>query len=320
MRRKSTRKHTDLRQNSGKTRQTSRSRALLSFLLSLAACTVIFGAFSYSSALISSLRQENSDAGRVNAPIGENSCNMLFMVEDDSSTSVPQTLLLCLDGSKNRIVLAPVPAALRVYYNQKSSSLSDVAVQGGPGDAAQAFTTLTGVKLEYYAAITLSNLRQMTDDLGGVIYSLPADLASGQAEASILDGSELTPGNQLLSGQKTASAIAAACRLSWQRRSTVQGELAKSFLIQKLNESYLGSDEDGASVFYKETFNYMKTNWSMKDMVNWIDLLRSLSVSNKNPINVVSLECEPQNAEPGSRLSFTVKDMALLRDYFGAGR
>jgi anionic cell wall polymer biosynthesis LytR-Cps2A-Psr (LCP) family protein len=134
-------------------------------------------------------------------PAEKDSLSVLFIGGDSSAATT--FLLARFDSAAGRVPLAAFPADTAVLNAGKAESLSDVYRCGGAGDVRDRLAHAISAPIDRYVLITGPAFLACASAIGTVEFGLdePVTVTRGGVTQT------LSPGNQLLDGQKAADII-----------------------------------------------------------------------------------------------------------------
>ena len=177
-----------------------------------------------------------------------------------------------IDKENRKFIFCALPRNTRVMVDGLYIQLGDVYAEKGADFMCGVVTGLTGLEMDYYAALDVGSIASVVDTLGGVSYYVPEDMNYEDPEQNLKI--ELKKGTTTLNGAKAAQLLR---YVGYTGGATARMNTAISFLQAMLakftNVTYLTK----APELYKQASRYVTTNFTSDDLLNNIDLIFSYS-------------------------------------------
>ncbi len=177
-------------------------------------------------------------------------------------------ILLRIDKENRKFIFCSIPRNTRVQVDGIYTQLGDVYSDKGIEFLCGKVTGLTGLQMDYYAALDVGSIAACVDAVGGVSYYVPEDMKYSDPDQKL--EIDLKKGTQNIDGAKAAQLLRYA---GYQGGAYARMNTAVDFLqkmIAKLtNVTYLSK----APELYKTLSRYIKTNFTSDDLLNNLDLI-----------------------------------------------
>lgn len=210
------------------------------------------------------------------------SFNMLIANIDDSSNKPVQLSLLRLDAANDRVAVMPIPLELLVNSSGTDHSIADEFAATGINGIKDCYSKITNIKIDYTCVIQSSKFSGVIDNLGGIDFGIPQDISYTMPDSSIV---QIQKGTQHLNGKQAVALINFSGYPEGNiKKYTVQNDLLKAFIIQKLNGHYI----DNVNITYKDVFKNIESGFSLNDLSNRVALLRILAKRGNDFVKTVT--------------------------------
>lgn len=171
--------------------------------------------------------REQDDRQVLSAESENKKFNSLIVGFDDAAQNTDVLILVSYDLTDNTVNFMQIPRDTYVNYNgggRKINSLFAHFLNGGR-DKSSALSQLTdfvsenfGISIDCYAAVTISQLTDIVDAIGGVTVNVPFDMKYDDPEQNL--HIDIKAGTQTLDGENSLKFIRF-------RKSYVRGDLAR---------------------------------------------------------------------------------------------
>ncbi len=196
--------------------------------------------------------------------------NVLLIGSDASGKIADAIMLININESEGKISLLSIPRDTKIYVNGKYRKINSSYVQGADS-LIDSVKQLTGVTINYYAAIEPGTLGAIVDSLGGVEYTVEKDMHySDPAQDLYID---LKKGTQMLNGQQAEQ----YCRyrqyvMGDYERTQAQQRFFKALFEQKLNTKNITKIYS----LYNTLEGKLQTNVTISDIIKNIGIVKML--------------------------------------------
>lgn len=200
-----------------------------------------------------------------------NSFNALLVGADASGVLADAILLVNINTKTSTASILSIPRDTKIYRNGKYQKIN-ACLAGGIDCLIDEVKKLTGVQINYYAAISVGTLADIVDALGGVYYNIERDLKYSDPDQNLYIN--LKAGYQHLNGDMAEQ----YCRY----RGYVMGDLERTHSQQKLITALVNQKINVKNIpniykAYVKVQDKVKTNVSINDIVSNIKCLQIFS-------------------------------------------
>ncbi len=188
----------------------------------------------------------------------------------DAKVSADAIIYVRFSNSTKKVVYMSIPSITTVKVNNKDIILADIYSEYGLETMADEVAELTGLDVNYYAAVSLSYFDDVMDTLGGIEYNVPIDMEYEDPDQKL--AIELEKGKQHLSGHDASDML----RYRSDSLSACidrQTEFFKTLMETFTQESY----KEGAKDLFAELTYYIRTDFEEEDLLNYLDTIYNYS-------------------------------------------
>jgi len=213
--------------------------------------------------------------GEVLDPLTGDRMNMLFIGFDKGGYNTDTIMVLSYDRQSNKIYMLSIPRDTRIQINGRIFKINKCVALGGTELLINTVRDITGIPIQYYAKVDTSGFRDIIDILGGVWFDVPQDMKYEDPYQDLYI--DLKEGYQLLDGDRAEQLV----RFRRYRgipdlqRAAVQRDFFSALVDQKLNSELITKLPE----LYGQCIKYVKTNFSLGDLLGNIGMLRALDSS-----------------------------------------
>lgn len=179
-------------------------------------------------------------------------------------------IFVTVSEAKKSFVYMPLPSDMEVSVDGRTTTLGKVYESKGISYLAEKITGLTGISVNYHAVVSMSNLEQIIDKLGGVEYSVPVKMQYEDPTQYLVIS--LEKGRQKLTGSDAVKMLR-YCSDSYTDR--LKRNL--HFLQQLAADCASPEKKSSATDLYVMLAPYITTNFTQNDLVKYMDLIWSYS-------------------------------------------
>jgi len=183
--------------------------------------------------------------------------------------SADSILLIRADAKKKIFMFSSLPSNMRVTVDGGETTLGRVYSKKGIEYMSSLITALTGMPIDYYASLSLSNFISLIDDLGGITFTVPTNMYYQDPSQGL--EINMLAGNQTLSGKQASDMLRYVSYSSEAENS--RRSLAISFAKSLLKKFAIPSNMVLASEFYSNYAHYAETNFTITDLTRHLELI-----------------------------------------------
>ena len=227
-------------------------------------------------------------------------------VTPGASVQADTIIFVTVSETGKSFVYMPLPANMEVYVDGKSTTLGKVYESKGISYLAEKVTGLTGISVNYHAVVSMSNLEQIIDKLGGVEFSVPVKMEYEDPTQELVIS--LEKGRQTLTGTDAVKMLR-YCSDSYSDR--IKRNL--NFLQTIAAEQAAPENKSSATELYVKLAPYITTNFTQNDLVKYMDLIWSYA-----DFEEISLDYPGTYETDGDKTVFipdTDKAIEILAEY-----
>ncbi len=179
-------------------------------------------------------------------------------------------IFVTVSESKKSFVYMSLPSNMQVYVDSKATTLGEVYQAKGVGYLAEKITGLTGISVNYHAVVSMGNLAQIIEKLGGIEYSVPVKMDYEDPTQGLVIS--LEKGRQTLTGED-------AVKMLRYRSDSFTDRIKRNlYFLQEIVGTYASPDQKAnATELYVMLAPYVTTNFTQNDLVKYLDLIWSYS-------------------------------------------
>ena len=291
----------------------------LSLIITVLTIAIVFGGFTVGR-FFTSINTGTPDSDSVFDPPERNKMNILLMGLDEGKSRADTIMLVCLDKKAKTTKIISIPRDTRVTVNGRSIKInSTMGYKSREELMVKKVKELTGIPINYYAAVDFDGFIEIVDILGGVDYDVPFDMNYDDPYQGL--SIHLKKGMQHLDGQAAHDYV----RFRQNNYGTPPGNYAlgdpgrieaqqaflKEFVRQKLKLRYIIR----APFLANSISKYLETNVDISKALGYIGTARKAL---KNGFQTYILPGEPQMIGGGSYyICHTKKTKELVAQEFG---
>ena len=291
----------------------------LSFIITILTVAIIFGGFS-AAQFFGAISTSKPGSDSVFDPLEKGKMNILLMGLDEGKTRSDTIMLACLDKKAKTAKIISIPRDTRVKVNGRSIKInSTMGYKSRVELMVSKVKELTGIPINYYAAVDFAGFIEIINILGGVDYDVPYDMNYDDPYQNL--SIHFKKGMQHLDGQAAHDYV----RFRQNNYGTPPGNYAlgdpgrieaqqaflKELVRQKLKFRYIIK----APSLAKSVSKYLETNVDISKALTYIGTLKKAL---DNGFETYMLPGEPQMIGGGSYyICNTKKTKELVAQEFG---
>ena len=194
--------------------------------------------------------------------------------KDPRTVGADTMILVRVNKETGECVICAIPTNTKITADGMQCRLSELYAMKGAEAVKRRVMALTGLPVDYYAAISVENFAKLINGLGGVTFFVANDISYVDNTGKTVN---LRRGSQKLNGEKAVSMLKYRGYGDGDntRRSCAAKfikELAKAVLVQ--------SNYSDANVLYAKYKDYFDTDFTLDVLGKNIDLIFSYSKMN----------------------------------------
>ncbi len=182
--------------------------------------------------------------------------------------SADAIVLLRIDRENKEFAICSIPGNTRVTYGGVETPLGELYDKKGIEFLCDKVTAMTGLGIDYYASMSLSDFGAIIDSVGGVTYDVPCDMHYEDASQGLIIS--LERGLQNLSGEKALQLL--------RFDGYTDGVSTRAQTMTKFGKALL--DKLTGAEFLRQAINLytswsgtIVTNFTAEDLTKHIDLM-----------------------------------------------
>lgn len=177
-------------------------------------------------------------------------------------------ILVRINKETGECIFCPIPVITEVKIDGHSSTLKKLYSRKGVDALCQQVTVLTGLPIDFYAAVTVDSLKSIIDDLGGIEFYVPEDMVYIDPETQTELG--LQAGMQLLNGD---DALYMLRYRSYRDEDISRRRTGSEFLKAIVKKVMTDIPLKDAAMAYMKYQSHITTNFSIDDLAAHADLI-----------------------------------------------
>lgn len=247
--------------------------------------------------------------------------NILLLGVDEGGLRSDTIMLVSLNGYTNEVNVLSVPRDTRIPVGNGHQKVNSAIGIGGqevkkgnyeePEDyAVKKIKELTGLPIHYFMTIDFEGFKDIIDVLGGVDFDIPFHMKYDDPIQNL--HIDLMPGMQHLDGEAAHDFVRfrqgnpgyPGYATGDLGRIEAQQAFMKAIVEQKLSTEYIGRATD----LYEVICQYVRTNYTVKDMLRHIGTVANLSADG------VQMHQLPGEARTINGISYYICDQSAMED------
>ncbi len=212
----------------------------------------------------------NASSDAVEPKIAKETFNVLLIGVDKSGKLADAIMLVNVDEANKKIKMLSIPRDTKVYMEGRYRKINS-CYMSGVDCLIDSVKMLTGVRINYYAAIMPGTLAAIVDSLGGVEFTIEKNMYYSDPAQDLYIN--LKKGTQTLNGEQAEQ----YCRyrqyfMGDYERTQAQQKFFTALFEQKLNAKNITKLYD----IYNAVFDKLETNVTLSDIVSNISVAKIL--------------------------------------------
>ena len=252
--------------------------------------------------------------------------NVLLLGVDEGGLRADTIMLVSFDSEAKTANLLSIPRDTRVMINSKPQKINaSHALKGSNGKprgtqgTIEAVTNLTGIPINYYIEFSFDDVAECMDLLGPVTFEIP-DLY-GDGVGMVYDDPvqnlhiNLKPGVQELNGEQCVHLLRyrKGNLINGKRRSYPDGDIGRIAVQQKFVREVIDQKLNASLILkipalFKQISSSVKTNFTVKDIINYSKYLDDFSSTN------LSSHALPGVPQTTNKVSYWICDTAKMQE------
>ncbi len=237
----------------------------------------------------------NNDIGNVievsgdnpDAEIMGNSFTALLACSDDLTGRFDALMLVHVDKENKEYMISSLPSYMVLNIDSIEYYLGDLNVEKGNSFLLNKVYAVTGLKVDYYAFISLGGFAGIIDEIGGVTFTIPENMYFKDVNDKVLVN--LQKGTKKLSGNEALQLMRYNGYADGdEKRRSVQRE----FLLTAFDNILKIENIDIAPGIFDKLVKYTNTNFTATDFISNIDLIFSYGKFEKNEVDYPGVSTE----------------------------
>ncbi len=215
-------------------------------------------------------KQDDSSEDELNAEkeIEGSSFTALLACTDSYTRELDSILLVRVNKERKEYIISSLPTYMVLSMDGIEYYLGDLVRDKGVEFFLDKVYAVTGMKIDYYAFLSLEGFVSIIDELGGVTFTVPEDMYFEDYAGEVIV--DLKAGTQELDGAKSLELVRyKGYENGDDGRSAVQKEFLLTALDSFLKIENLGKSSD---VFFMIKEN-IDTNFTVEDFIKNISLI-----------------------------------------------
>lgn len=192
-------------------------------------------------------------------------------------------LLVRVDKASSAYVFSSIPSNTKVILDGANTTLGTLYSERGLEFLRRKVTALTGLEIDYYAAISLDGFAKVIDRIGGVTFTVPTDMLYSDPkenpDAPIID---IKSGTRTLSGEQASAMLRYVTYVDGNRSRM---DLSVSFAKAVLRELTQAANLAKLDYIFTDVVKQMETNVTINTLTECSELLAAYPTFKSEVIN-----------------------------------
>ena len=177
-------------------------------------------------------------------------------------------ILLRINKETGECIYCAIPATARITVEGLTYQLKELYGLKGINALCTKVMAMTSLPIDFYAVITMSSMRSLIDDLGGITYYVAADMHYEDPEIGL--SINLRRGSQKLNGENAVKMLRYA---GYADGDVSRRQCGVNFLKELFKKILSKTDIGGAAVAYTKYASYVETNFTISDLGKFAELI-----------------------------------------------
>ncbi len=227
--------------------------------------------------------QEDTIVDEGNNPVGEIAGTTVNEVVEEISGETFTALLACTDSltkrhdalmlvhvvkERKQYMITSLPSYMVLNIDSIEYYLGDLINEKGRSFLLDKVYAVTGLKIDYYAFVSLNGFTELIDEIGGVSFTVPQNMYYEDHTGKVLV--DLKKGTQKLNG---LSSLQLLRYKGYSNGDDERRNVQRDFIFTVLDSILLPSNIASAPAVFDKISKYTETNFKAEDFVKNIDLI-----------------------------------------------
>lgn len=178
-------------------------------------------------------------------------------------------ILVRINKETGECVVCSIPTNVKIVADGMQCRLSELYAMKGAEAVKRRVMALTGLPVDYYAAISVENFGKLIDSLGGLTFFVANDISYEDNTGKAIN---LRRGSQKLNGAK---AVAMLKYRGYNDGDNTRRACAAKFIIELAKKMLVQSNYADANLLYAKYIDYFETDFTIDLLGKNIDLIFS---------------------------------------------
>lgn len=178
-------------------------------------------------------------------------------------------ILVRVNKETGECVVCSIPTNVKIVADGMNCRLSELYAMKGAEAVKRRVMALTGLPVDYYAAISVENFEKLIDELGGLTFFVANDISYADNTGKPIN---LRRGSQKLNGAK---AVAMLKYRGYNDGDNTRRACAAKFLIELAKKMLVQSNYADANLLYTKYIDYFETDFTIDLLGKNVDLIFS---------------------------------------------
>ena len=216
-------------------------------------------------------------------PIGEATGTTVDNVEDEISGNTFNALLACsdshtkrhdalmlvhVDKERKQYMISSLPSYMVLNIDSIEYYLGDLINEKGRKFLLDKVYAVTGLKIDYYAFVSLNGFTELIDEIGGVNFTVPQNMYYEDHMGNILVN--LKKGTQKLNGLSSLQLLRFK---GYENGDDERRNVQREFVFTVFDSLLVPTNIANAPAVFDKISKYTETNFKAEDFINNIDLI-----------------------------------------------
>ncbi|MDD4773317.1 MAG: LCP family protein [Eubacteriales bacterium] len=177
-------------------------------------------------------------------------------------------MLLKIDGGAKEFVFSMLPSDMRVQADGNDVKLGSLYASKGIHYMRNKVTAMTGLKIDYYAVISVVGLASVIDELGGINVTVPTDMNYDDESQQLYI--HINKGSQTLGGTDAVNML--------RYKLYPNGDTSRRSMIAAFARAMLKKMTDVSNItrapdIFTSLSKYVETDFTLADLALHLDLI-----------------------------------------------
>lgn len=196
--------------------------------------------------------------------------NVLLACTDELTGRMDALMFVRVDKENKEYLISSLPSNMVLNVDSIEYYLGDLILEKSKNFLIDKVFAITGMKVDYYAFMSLEGFSSAIDELGGVTFTVPEKMYYKDCNEKVLVN--LSKGTQILNGD---AALQLLRYNGYEKGDKRRREVQREFAITILDSFIKPANITKAPNIFKKVISHIDTNFTSKDFSDNIELIFS---------------------------------------------